>query len=611
MFIKCNGFRIIAKKIIVAIIAFFLIVGGIFCFIGCSGATSNSITVVLQYEATEGGYIHGQTKQELLPGQSGTQVEAVAYPGYCFMGWSDGLNDEKRIDENVTEAHTYIADFEKKGDVFIAKYHSGVGGTVSGKIGDNHWGYNVQYVHGDGVFSSTFPVTATPNDGYKFLAWSDGVAEPTRQDALQSDLSVTAYFRLIDLSDFYTVYNDKGGRVTIEYTDDGLDSSAKVTAVPNSGYVFSGWSDLNANNTRTEKTVLTAEKYVECAAFFESIAKTFVYDYGFTETSPLKNSITLNRDSLRQDCTAFVTPTRSGYVFDGWYADKDYKVKVVDCNGTYMLGYYGLSLETDTLYAKWKTSDVDEVTTFRILFLFIDSIKANLPTYNNEDIFVDVDYQMTAIEHVIFAETTPIVSQLLNDWFNGNVLFEIDMYFTLNSVTEKNFLPVARPTGHAYCPTSWEKYKFKDKYNSIAEYYTEHDDAVGTYSGIVGGCASNRFDWRSGFTMNDRHASVLEYLNAVILREEVALQAMFGSVYLLLDGVIDNADSWYFRGYHHDNDMLYSLNDIPDQSRPLEYIRDYLLNQAEGKKSGIPFSYWTIDYMYADLWDDFENLERC
>lgn len=627
MLIKKEKNNFLVKKLFIAAIIAILFVGITCCLVGCNGEAQNPITFVLQYDATEGGYISGQTKQELAAGQSGTQVKAVVYPGYRFVGWSDGLQEEKRIDENVTDSHIFIANFEKK-DIYMAQYHSGAGGTVSGKIGDNRWGYNVQYVHGTGIYSKTFPVAATPNDGYMFLTWSDGITEPTRQDALQSDLNVTAYFRLIDFSSVYTVYNDKGGKVTIEFSDDGLDSVANVTAVPNKGYVFSAWSDLNANTTRTEKTALTAEKYVEHAAFFEPIEKTFAYDYGFADMPPLKNSITLNRDSLRQDCTAFVTPTRTGYVFDGWFADEDYKVKVADCNGTYMLGYYGLSLETDTLYAKWKNEgDADEVTTFRILVSFIDSVQARLCLSSNidEEIFEDVDYQMTAIEREIFVKTTPMVSQLLNEWFNGSVLFEVDMYFTIDTINEDSIITV--DSGNLYAPMILRRHfaytddvkKFKDQYNSITTLYNM---SIGSLMEHHYGVTSVPFDFTLELDDYYRpHGGILAHLNSLIAHEkqpEIAYETPSDvyefrtPLFHIFDGLMYNITEWArysARKYGFGLGVVCGWTDIVAGFHKVNEVRDYFLGDiiVEGEKKGVPSVYWTDGWNGIRHWEEVDE----
>lgn len=99
-------------------------------------------------------------------------------------------------------------------------------------------------------------VTATPNIGCYFVDWSDSVTTTARADAnVISNLTVTANFAT-------TTYNLRyspgdGGAVsgsstqTINYGENGT----AVTAVANSGYSFSRWSDESTENPRTDSNV--------------------------------------------------------------------------------------------------------------------------------------------------------------------------------------------------------------------------------------------------------------------------------------------------------------------------------------------------------------------
>ena len=68
--------------------------------------------------------------------------------------------------------------------VFLYKVDSESSGM--GKIvGD----YKQNVLHGD----YSLEVTATPNDGYTFVSWSDGNINPSRSDQAQDELLVTYY----------------------------------------------------------------------------------------------------------------------------------------------------------------------------------------------------------------------------------------------------------------------------------------------------------------------------------------------------------------------------------------------------------------------------------
>ena len=55
----------------------------------------------VQYEASKGGVLVGETEQTVEKGSSGEMVIAIADEGYVFLCWSDGVQTPYRIDENV------------------------------------------------------------------------------------------------------------------------------------------------------------------------------------------------------------------------------------------------------------------------------------------------------------------------------------------------------------------------------------------------------------------------------------------------------------------------------------------------------------------------------
>ena len=55
----------------------------------------------VQYEASKGGILIGETEQTVEKGSSSEMVIAIADEGYVFLCWSDGVQTPYRIDENV------------------------------------------------------------------------------------------------------------------------------------------------------------------------------------------------------------------------------------------------------------------------------------------------------------------------------------------------------------------------------------------------------------------------------------------------------------------------------------------------------------------------------
>ena len=221
--------------------------------------------VVAQFElfykftfvAGEGGTIQGETYQEVGDGEKTTAVTAVANEGYEFWGWH---YQEYQVDhyfwseiislstQNMLFSNTYTAIFKKV--EYTAKYTSTYGGAI--KYEYTPFDQNANNYNSNGVSSVTFTisidnqfnapqVTATPDENYRFVKWSDGNTSPTRQDLnLNGNLEVKAEFVRVYK---FTFVAGEGGTIqgeTYQEVDDGNYTTA-VTAVANEGYEFWGW----------------------------------------------------------------------------------------------------------------------------------------------------------------------------------------------------------------------------------------------------------------------------------------------------------------------------------------------------------------------------------
>ena len=76
----------------------------------------------VQYQASKGGILIGETMQTVEKGSSGEMVIAIADEGYVFLCWSDGVMTPYRIDENVqrnisvSAVFSLMDDFNDAGD---------------------------------------------------------------------------------------------------------------------------------------------------------------------------------------------------------------------------------------------------------------------------------------------------------------------------------------------------------------------------------------------------------------------------------------------------------------------------------------------------------------
>ena len=115
----------------------------------------------LTYSAGEKGTIDGVSPQTVKHGSDGSPVTAVPAEHYHFTGWSDGVKSAGRTDTNVTADLSLTANFAI--DQYTLTYTAGEHGSIEGA--------STQAVdHGD----SGTEVSASPEDGYHFVSWSDG-----------------------------------------------------------------------------------------------------------------------------------------------------------------------------------------------------------------------------------------------------------------------------------------------------------------------------------------------------------------------------------------------------------------------------------------------------
>lgn len=107
-----------------------------------------------------------------------TKITATAKYGYHFTQWSDGNKDNPRYID-PTEDVTYVAEFAPNQYTITLNCDA-----EQGKV------------EGAGTFDylTNIKISATPNEGYLFVMWSDYNMSDTRTIKVEKDLSLTAIF---------------------------------------------------------------------------------------------------------------------------------------------------------------------------------------------------------------------------------------------------------------------------------------------------------------------------------------------------------------------------------------------------------------------------------
>ena len=195
----------------------------------------------------------------------GTEVVITATPnsGYQFTQWSDGNKQATRT-ITMDKDYTLIATFGEiqKHTVTIL---SATGGTTMPEA-------DVYSIYE----GATFDITATPDETHEFDYWLvNGVQQTDNPLSLTvtQALTITPVFKLKENPvKFYTLILNAspavGGTVAAMPAQANYEegTSVTITATPNSGYLFTQWSDGNKQATRT----ITMDKdYTLTATFVE------------------------------------------------------------------------------------------------------------------------------------------------------------------------------------------------------------------------------------------------------------------------------------------------------------------------------------------------------
>ncbi|WP_298767438.1 choice-of-anchor Q domain-containing protein [uncultured Polaribacter sp.] len=241
----------------------------------------------------------------------GTTVSLTATPdaGYQFDGWSGDAT-------GTTNPLNITMDADKSVTALFSRIQRTLTITATnGSVSTNPSPVNGTYDDGTVV-----TLTATPDAGYQFDGWSgDAIGTTNPLDiTMDADKSVTALFSRIQRTLTITATN---GTVTTNPSpvngtyDDG--TVVTLTATPDAGYQFDGWSGDAIGTTNPLDITMDADKSV--TALFSRIQRslTITSTNGSVSTNPSPVNGTYDDGTV---VTLTATPD-AGYQFDGFRDD--------------------------------------------------------------------------------------------------------------------------------------------------------------------------------------------------------------------------------------------------------------------------------------------------
>lgn len=578
-------------KIILVSLAVLFVAASFVLLVGCEG---HSRGCTISYLAKYGGEIEGNLVQTVSKGSETSPVTAVALYGYYFVQWSDGYTEATRNDVAQRRA-TYFAYFAKL--TYSVVYQTDGNGVLVGET--------EQSVLFEEVATT---VTAVPNEGYKFVKWSDTQStNPVRTDTVTEDIFAVAIFE--EIANVYTYHysgatpDPQATEIEISYSNY---SSVVLTVPQRTNYVFRGWF---FNNQYTEM-VADENGYIvlDKEDFFANPSRTlyarwvnilFKYNYNYATGNNDIQSVQLDYYNLQ--ASKLVVPTRNVFTFEGWYADAEHTIRVSDEDGRIVIGQELFRLFSRTLYAKWTPSEVHD---YKILLVYVTQIDAMFTNEKGEKVHVK-----TALSDRYLRLCELITMQFrkyINSMLEGSVNFIVDEYYTIQPINEKCFYH-----GTAYRPDT-----YADRIPEVQPLIGEYDSTIVTVDLDYG------IPYAAGIAGSD-HACVYlpserdREIDGMLAMEEYAWNSMMDTYVHEFIHTVDGKFS-HESGKHYLFHTVLNENHMYHEGQPKEHLAFYklfLLNQApyKGLTCGIPYEIWRGDIVtikYVTKLTDGSTINR-
>lgn len=229
--------------------------------------------------------------------------------GFMFAGWSGDLTGNANPGQLIMTKNSTVTATFIPSDTFTINISLNGSGSVSRNPLKSEYNYGEQVI-----------LTAMPAVGYEFIAWS-GDLESSDNPAtitVTQDMNITATFALEGIYSL-TLLPPTNGSITANPVRDlyAPNENVTLTALPEQGYIFTGWGDDATGTTNPFILTMSGDKTV--SATFEPAP---FYHLFVEAEGPGSVAVDPPGTQFIAGTTVTLTATaESGYVFTGWSGD--------------------------------------------------------------------------------------------------------------------------------------------------------------------------------------------------------------------------------------------------------------------------------------------------
>jgi len=303
--------------------------------------SANNYTVTAQVNPVGSGTVTGAGVYAY-----GSQVTLTATPneGYSFVSWTNAQNETVSTQPEYSftmpaENITLTANFSANNYTVTAQINPVGSGTVTGA--------------GVYAYGSQVTLTATPNEGYSFVSWTNAQNETVNTQPEYSftmpasNIALTANFQLIFYDvNFHVTHNSNplsGVEIIVEgynpiYTNQNGDAQISL---PNGNYTYtaslSGYNNMSGEFT-IQNSGLTINLFLNSVISSHNSGAIKLYP------NPVKNSLILDRDNINPVVVKIISP--AGIEMKQYHWDSN-RIEI-DCQN-YPTGIYLLQISDGTL----------------------------------------------------------------------------------------------------------------------------------------------------------------------------------------------------------------------------------------------------------------------